>query len=123
MKDDVAESLGVDALAVNVGQAHLHGRGETRLDLARLEQLCQAIEIPLVLHGATSVNRADLARAVQLMGPGRERGLVWNDGQCANEMNGRWYISRELETRNGQLHVSICKFDDGFEKTLRLSRR
>lgn len=56
---------GVDALAVNIGQAHLHGRGETRLDFARLEELHSAVNVPLVLHGATSVNRDDLARAAR----------------------------------------------------------
>ena len=58
------ESTGVDALAVNVGQMHLHGRQEVRLDLARLAELEEALTVPLVLHGATSVRREDLAAAI-----------------------------------------------------------
>ena len=58
------ESTGVDALAVNVGQMHLHGRQEVRLDLARLAELHEALPVPLVLHGATSVRREDLAAAI-----------------------------------------------------------
>lgn len=54
---------GIDALAVNIGQAHLHGRGQVRLDFARLAALRQAVPVPLVLHGATSVARDDLAAA------------------------------------------------------------
>lgn len=61
-----AERTGVDALAVNVGQAHLHGRAEVYLDLARLAGLAHTVPVPLVLHGATSVARRDLAQAVSL---------------------------------------------------------
>ena len=60
------EQTGIDALAVNIGQVHLHGRGQVRLDLARLAALTAAVPVPLVLHGATSVNRADLAEAARL---------------------------------------------------------
>ncbi len=59
------ERTGADALAVNVGQAHLHGRSRVRLDLARIEQLRQAVSVPLVLHGATSVEPGDLVDAIQ----------------------------------------------------------
>ena len=64
-RDFVRQTL-VDAVAVNVGQAHLHGRGEVRLDLDRLYDLRRAVDVPLVLHGATSVSRADLKEAIRL---------------------------------------------------------
>jgi fructose/tagatose bisphosphate aldolase len=57
---------GVDALAVNIGQAHLHGRMELKLDLERLTALRSAVPVPLVLHGASSVGREDLAEAARL---------------------------------------------------------
>ena len=60
------ESTGVDALAVNVGQAHVHGRSQIHLDLRRLENLSATVSVPLVLHGATSVTDGDLAEAIQL---------------------------------------------------------
>jgi ketose-bisphosphate aldolase len=60
-----ARETGIDAVAVNVGQAHLHGRGEVRLDLDRVAQLKRAVTVPLVLHGATSVSRDDLREAVR----------------------------------------------------------
>ncbi len=60
----VAET-GIDALAVNIGQAHLHGRGQLRLDFPRLAALRRAVPVPLVLHGATSVARDDLAAAAR----------------------------------------------------------
>lgn len=60
------EQTGVDALAVNVGQAHLHGRQAIHLNLEQLVALKKAVAVPLVLHGATSVHRADLVEAVRL---------------------------------------------------------
>jgi ketose-bisphosphate aldolase len=55
----------VDALAVSVGQAHLHGRTERRLDMERITELKAAVPVPLVLHGATSISRSDIMEAVR----------------------------------------------------------
>ena len=60
------ERTGIDALAVNVGQVHLHGRSEVRLDLSRLKDLRQTINVPLVLHGGSSISRSDLQAAIRL---------------------------------------------------------
>jgi fructose/tagatose bisphosphate aldolase len=60
------EQTGVDALAVNIGQLHLHGRRTVRLDLDRLARLRQTISVPLVLHGASSIDRDDLRQAIRL---------------------------------------------------------
>lgn len=60
------ERTGVDALAVNVGQVHTHGRNQMRLDLERLAELRQAVPVPLVLHGATSIYPPDLVEAIRL---------------------------------------------------------
>lgn len=58
-------ATGVDALAVNIGQLHLHGRRTARLDLDRLRSL-QALGIPLVLHGGSSIDADDLRQAIAL---------------------------------------------------------
>ena len=60
------EHTGLDALAVNVGQAHLHGRSVVRLNLPRLIELKKAVSVPLVLHGASSICRADIEEAIRL---------------------------------------------------------
>jgi fructose/tagatose bisphosphate aldolase len=57
---------GIDALAVNVGQVHLHGRVVVRLDLERLRAVRDAVNVPLVLHGATSVHPDDVRAAIQI---------------------------------------------------------
>lgn len=56
-------ATGIDALAVNVGQMHLHGRRLVRLDLDRLRALA-TLPVALVLHGATSIAPADLQAAI-----------------------------------------------------------
>ncbi len=53
------EDTRIDALAVNVGQKHLHGRSTVRLDL-RLVQALAGLSVPLVLHGGSSVEPGDL---------------------------------------------------------------
>ena len=63
---DFIERTGVDAFAVNVGQAHLHGRRRVRLNFSRIADLKQALEVPLVLHGASSVDFGDLDEAIRL---------------------------------------------------------
>lgn len=60
------EQTQIDALAVNIGQAHLHGRSEVHLNFARLKQLRDKIDIPLVLHGATSISQSDIKEAIRL---------------------------------------------------------
>ncbi len=59
------EETGADALAINIGQQHLHGRRMVRLDLDLLKRLA-SLPLPLVLHGASSVDPADLAAAIRL---------------------------------------------------------
>jgi len=56
---------GVDAFAVNIGQMHFHGRREVRLDLDRLADLRSALDVPLVLHGASSIHPADMQEAIR----------------------------------------------------------
>ena len=60
------EQTGIDALAVNVGQAHLHGREDVASNLAALSELSNVVPVPMALHGATSVRRGDLQAAIQL---------------------------------------------------------
>jgi fructose/tagatose bisphosphate aldolase len=56
----------VDALAVNLGQMHLHGRHKLDLNLERLRELNSVLDVPLVLHGASSVGKDDLKAAISL---------------------------------------------------------
>ena len=59
------QRTGVDALAVNIGQVHLHGRINVDLDFARLQRLRDAVSVPLVLHGASSIRHDELVEAIR----------------------------------------------------------
>jgi ketose-bisphosphate aldolase len=61
---EFVEQTGVDAFAVNLGQMHFHGKRAVRLKLDLLRELYQSLEVPLVLHGSTSVSDKDLVNAV-----------------------------------------------------------
>ncbi|NIW44013.1 MAG: hypothetical protein GWN30_04355, partial [Gammaproteobacteria bacterium] len=62
---EFVEQTGVDAFAVNIGQMHLHGKQAVHLNLDLLRELNDALNVPLVLHGSTSVLEEDLVEAVK----------------------------------------------------------
>ena len=59
------EQSGVDAVAVAVGTAHGHYKGEPKLDIKRLEEIRDAVAAPLVLHGGSGVSDDDFRTAIQ----------------------------------------------------------
>jgi ketose-bisphosphate aldolase len=61
---EFVEETGVDAFAVNAGQMHFHGKRTVRLKLDLIKELNAALDVPLVLHGSTSISRKDLEQAV-----------------------------------------------------------
>jgi len=54
---DFVKRTGVDALAVAIGTSHgaYKFKGEPKLDFKRLKSINEKVEVPLVLHGASSV--------------------------------------------------------------------
>lgn len=52
---EFVEKTGVDSLAVAIGTAHGVYKGEPKLDLNRLSQIRELVDIPLVLHGTSGV--------------------------------------------------------------------
>jgi ketose-bisphosphate aldolase len=59
------EETQIDLLAVNIGQAHLHGKQKVRLDIERLKEIKEEVKTPLVLHGMSSVDEEDVKEAVK----------------------------------------------------------
>jgi len=59
------EETGVDLLAVAVGSSHAMQERTAQLDFALIEELAQVLKTPLVLHGSSGVNDADLQKAVK----------------------------------------------------------
>ena len=52
---EFVEKTNVDSLAVAIGTAHGVYKGEPKLDLDRLSQIKEVVDIPLVLHGTSGV--------------------------------------------------------------------
>ncbi|HZT32296.1 MAG TPA: class II fructose-bisphosphate aldolase [Bryobacteraceae bacterium] len=52
---DFARATGIDALGVSVGNIHILTRGKASIDLDVLRRIRESVEIPLVIHGGTSL--------------------------------------------------------------------
>lgn len=63
---DFVAASGVDALAVCIGNVHGVYRGEPRLDFARLADIRQQVNVPLVLHGASGLHETHIREAIAL---------------------------------------------------------
>ncbi len=63
---EFVERTGVDALAINIGNAHGIYKEAPRLDFDLLKKVAGLIPVPLVLHGGSSTPVADLKKAVNL---------------------------------------------------------
>ena len=51
---------GVDSLAVGIGTAHGVYKSAPRLDIGRLAEIREAVDVPLVLHGASGLAEKDV---------------------------------------------------------------
>ena len=60
----LVEETGVDTLAVGIGTAHGYYQGEPKLSFERLEEIHQAVPVPLVLHGGTGLRQEDVRRCI-----------------------------------------------------------
>lgn len=63
---DFVQRTQVDALAVAIGNKHGFYKGDAHIHLERLQELRQAIRIPLVLHGGSGIPDADIKSAIGL---------------------------------------------------------
>jgi len=59
-----AETTGVDALAVAIGTAHGAYKSTPRLDLQRLSEIREAVDVPLVLHGGSGLSDDDFRNTI-----------------------------------------------------------
>lgn len=50
------ERTGVDCLAVSIGTVQGHAKGRPKLDIRRLKDLNQALQMPLEIHGGSGLN-------------------------------------------------------------------
>ena len=60
-----AKATGVDALAVSIGTAHGAYKSKPKLDLERLSDIRDALDIPLVLHGGSGLTDDDFRNSIK----------------------------------------------------------
>jgi len=58
------EQTGVNFLAVSIGTVHGRMKGRPKLDFQRLEQINEALGIPLVIHGGTGLSDDQFRRLI-----------------------------------------------------------
>lgn len=63
---DFVKQTGVDTLAISVGTYHGRFKGKEKIYFDRLEEIRKAIDVPLVLHGASGIKDEELTKAVEL---------------------------------------------------------
>jgi fructose/tagatose bisphosphate aldolase len=59
-------ATGIDLLAVSVGNVHVLLNAEQDLNLAHLEAIHCAVDVPLVLHGGTGISATTLRESIRL---------------------------------------------------------
>jgi ketose-bisphosphate aldolase len=62
---EFAERTGVDALAVAIGTVHGISDHPVHIDLGLLDRIAAVVPVPLVLHGASGLEEAELVAAVR----------------------------------------------------------
>src|SRR5690625_488825 len=63
---EICEHTKVNYLAVGIGTAHGFYKGEPNIHFDRLQEISEAVDIPLVLHGATGVSFKDIQKTIKL---------------------------------------------------------
>ncbi|MDW7657396.1 MAG: class II fructose-bisphosphate aldolase [Bacillota bacterium] len=63
---DLVEKTNIDSLAIGIGTAHGFYQGKPEINFKRLQEIDQAVRIPLVLHGGTGIPHDDIRQAIAL---------------------------------------------------------
>ncbi|MDC7287570.1 class II fructose-bisphosphate aldolase [Blautia schinkii] len=77
---------GADSIAVAIGSAHGVYMTEPKLDLKRLEEINEAVKVPLVLHGGSGIPNEQMAQAfrkgINKLNVGTEYFQLYHDTIC-----------------------------------------
>ena len=101
---EFVDRTGVDCLAVAIGTAHGLYHGAPYLDFKRLEELINAVGVPLVLHGGSGTGDENLAKAVR---NGISKVNLGTD--LYNGMVDEFMIQREKPFERGWMNSSIIR--------------
>jgi fructose-bisphosphate aldolase class II len=62
----IVNETGIDTLAPALGSVHGPYKGEPNLGFKEMEEICNAISLPLVLHGGTGIPTHDIKKSISL---------------------------------------------------------
>lgn len=62
----IVKETGIDTLAPALGSVHGPYKGEPNLGFKEMEEICNAVHTPLVLHGGTGIPEHDIKKAISL---------------------------------------------------------
>lgn len=62
----IVKETGIDTLAPALGSVHGPYKGEPKLGFAEMEEIRDAVKVPLVLHGGTGIPTHDIKKAISL---------------------------------------------------------
>ncbi|MUG48143.1 class II fructose-1,6-bisphosphate aldolase [Paenibacillus woosongensis] len=62
----IVKETGIDTLAPALGSVHGPYKGEPNLGFKEMEEICNAVSLPLVLHGGTGIPTHDIKKAISL---------------------------------------------------------
>lgn len=62
---ELVEKSGVDTLAVGIGTAHGFYEGKPEINFKRLQEINEAVDVPLVLHGGSGIPKEDIKEAIK----------------------------------------------------------
>ena len=63
---DYVEKTGIDSLAVAIGNVHGFYKGRPNLNIERLKTIKRAVNVPIVLHGASNIPRDIVQEAIRV---------------------------------------------------------
>lgn len=93
---ELVERTGIDCLAPALGSVHGPYKGEPNLGFKEMEEICQTIKLPLVLHGGTGIPTADIKKSISL---GTAKINVNTENQIAFTK-----IAREILTSDAEVY-------------------
>ncbi|MFF2481064.1 class II fructose-bisphosphate aldolase [Paenibacillus sp. NPDC058071] len=63
---ELVQRTGIDCLAPALGSVHGPYKGEPNLGFKEMEEICQTIKLPLVLHGGTGIPTDQIKKSISL---------------------------------------------------------
>ncbi|MDQ0061741.1 class II fructose-bisphosphate aldolase [Paenibacillus harenae] len=110
---ELVERTGIDCLAPALGSVHGPYKGEPNLGFKEMEEICQTIKLPLVLHGGTGIPTADIKRSISL---GTAKINVNTENQIAFTKVAREILTSDSEVYDPRKFLSPGR--DAIKKTV-----